>query len=57
MRSEAWRKLLRRFIRHDIPEDMAACFDCDETSCPEARFAACSVRLARVAVTEGSADG
>jgi hypothetical protein len=49
MLDEYWRKLLRRFLAHDIPDDMAACFDCDVQWCPNEKFASCSDRLARAA--------
>jgi hypothetical protein len=49
MRNEAWRKLLRRFIAYDIPDDMEACFDCEVVSCPDEQFATCPARLARAA--------
>ena len=39
MQNDAWRKLLRRFIAYDVPDDMAACFDCDEARCPDEQFA------------------
>jgi hypothetical protein len=47
MHNETWRKLLRRFIAHDVPDDMAACFDCDEVRCPDEQFVTCGDRLAR----------
>ena len=49
MLDETWRKLLRRFIAHDIPDDMEACFDCDVVHCPNEQFAACPIRLDRAA--------
>ena len=49
MRNEACRKLLRRFIAYDIPDDMAACFDCEVVSCPDEQFATCTMRLVRAA--------
>jgi hypothetical protein len=53
MRNERWRNLLRRFITYDIPDDMAACFGCDEMRCSDERFATCSDRIVR-AVAEAS---
>jgi hypothetical protein len=49
MLDETWRKLLRRFIAHDIPDDMAACFECDVRWCPNERFETCTRRLTRAA--------
>ena len=57
MLDEYWRKLLRRFLAHDIPDDMEACFDCDAVWCPNERFATCSVRLARAAARSTEAGG
>jgi hypothetical protein len=53
MLSEHWRKLFRRFLAHDIPDDMAACFDCEAVWCPNERFATCPVRLVRAAAQGG----
>ena len=45
MLSEEWRHLVRKFVVYDIPPDMAACFDCDVTRCPNAIFETCQRRL------------
>ena len=49
MLGEAWRVLARRFIVYDVPDEMAACFGCDVTRCPDDKYAACVTRLAHVA--------
>jgi hypothetical protein len=49
MQNERLRNLFRRFIAHDIPDDMAACFDCDEDRCSNEQFVTCPDRLARAA--------
>jgi hypothetical protein len=56
MQNDAWRKLLRRFIAYDVPDDMAACFDCDEARCPDERFATCGERLARATAEKARPD-
>jgi hypothetical protein len=56
MRSETWRMLIRRFIAHDIPDDMAACFECDVTWCPNERFETCTRRLMRAAARTSEAE-
>jgi hypothetical protein len=48
MLGEAWRTLLKKHIAYDIPDEMAACFDCDTVRCPDAKYSACPVRLAQV---------
>ena len=45
MLSEKWRYLVRKFVVYDIPPDMAACFDCNVTRCPNATFETCLRRL------------
>jgi hypothetical protein len=57
MLDETWRKLLRRFIAHDIPDDMEACFDCNEVRCPNEKFETCPRRLDRAAARTAEPDG
>ena len=47
--NETWRNILRRFLTHDIPDDMAACFECDVVWRPNERFESCLERLAKAA--------
>jgi len=53
--NEHWRNILRRFLKHDIPDDMAACFKCDVVWCPNERFENCLERLAKAAERPGKA--
>jgi hypothetical protein len=53
--NEHWRAILRRFLGHDIPDDMAACFECDVVWCPDERFEECRQRLANAAERRGRA--
>jgi hypothetical protein len=41
--SEVWRALARKYIVHGIPDEMAACFDCDVVRCPNDKYEACPV--------------
>ena len=49
MLSEAWRSLVRRYIVYDIPDEMAACFDCEVVRCPDDKYEACLKRSALAA--------
>jgi hypothetical protein len=45
-------KLKAFFTRHivaDVPDEIAACMECDVTECVEGKFRNCPNRLARVA--------
>ena len=53
--NEHWRNILRRFLKHDIPDDMAACFECDVVWCPNEQFESCVKRLAKAAEPPGQA--
>ena len=53
MLSQEWRTLARRYIVHDIPDEIAACFDCDLVACRNARCETCAVRLARACDEHG----
>ena len=54
MLGEAWRTLLRKHIVYDIPDEMAACFDCDTRRCPDEKYFTCPVRLALVAASSAA---
>ncbi len=45
---EAIRKFIRRDIAAEVPDDVAACMDCDSVDCPEAEFLECAHRLDRL---------
>ena len=49
MLSEAWRALVRKYIVYDIPDEMAACFDCNVARCSDERYESCPNRLAEAA--------
>ncbi len=49
MLSEMWRSFVRRYIVYDIPDEMAACFDCDAVRCPDEKYETCPNRLAQAA--------
>ena len=49
MLSEALRTLVRKHAVYDVPEEMAACLDCDTLRCPDVRYATCPNRQARAA--------
>jgi len=49
MFSETWRTLVRKYIVYDVPEEMAACFDCHVARCSNERFEICPTRLAALA--------
>ncbi len=46
---EAIRKFIRRDIAAEIPDELAACMDCDSVDCREAEFLECAHRLDRAA--------
>jgi len=54
MLSAEWRTLARKYIVYDIPDEMAACFDCGTVQCPEGMYETCLVRLARAAAAQTS---
>ena len=54
MLGEAWRALARRHIVYDVPDEMAACFDCDVVRCPDDRYASCAKRLAFTGALQAS---
>jgi len=54
MLSAEWRTLVRKYIVYDIPDEMAACFDCDAARCPNERYETCPARLADVASAQAS---
>ena len=46
MLSEGWRALVRKYIVYDVPDEMAACFDCNAVQCPNEKYETCPNRLA-----------
>jgi hypothetical protein len=46
MLSEGWRALVRKYLVYDVPDEMAACFDCDAVQCPNEKYETCPNRLA-----------
>ena len=59
MLSEVWRALVRKYMVYDIPDEMAACFDCDAVQCPNEKYETCPNRLAHAAALKAAraADG
>ena len=55
MLNQTWRTLVRKYVVYDIPDEMAACFDCDKVNCADDNYRTCPYRLAYHAATEGSA--
>jgi hypothetical protein len=51
MLTETWRTLVRKYIVYDVPDEMAACFDCDVAFCPDEKYRTCAYRLACGAAT------
>ena len=49
MLSEVWRTLVRKYVVYDIPDEMAACFDCSMVRCPNEQYESCPNRLAEAA--------
>jgi hypothetical protein len=49
MVGELWRSLARRYIVNDVPNEMAACFDCNVVHCNHGEYEACPHRLAQAA--------
>ena len=49
MFSEAWRTLVRKYIVYDVPDEMAACFDCHAARCPDDKYETCPTRLSALA--------
>ena len=45
MLSEVWRALARKYIVYDVPDEMAACFDCNVAQCTNDRYETCCYRL------------
>jgi len=46
MLSEGWRALVRKYLVYDVPDEMAACFDCNAVQCPNEKYETCPNRLA-----------
>ena len=49
MHNEVWRALARKYIVYDIPDEMAACFDCSVVRCSNEQYESCPNRLAEAA--------
>jgi hypothetical protein len=49
MLTERRRALVRRYMKYDLPDEMAACFDCDMEPCQYDRYANCARRIAHAA--------
>ena len=47
MLREIWRSFVRKHIVDDVPDEMAACFDCDVARCPDDKYETCPNRLAQ----------
>lgn len=45
MLGEVWRALVRKYIVYDVPEEMAACFDCNVVQCTNDRYESRCYRL------------
>jgi hypothetical protein len=57
MLSEGWRALVRKYIVYDVPDEMAACFDCNAVQCPNEKYETCPNRLARISHTGEQCGG
>jgi hypothetical protein len=49
MLNERWRALVRKYVVYDVPDEMAACFDCHVSHCSNDEYEMCPRRLARLA--------
>lgn len=47
MVGELWRNLARKYIVGDVPDEMAACFDCNALQCNDDKYETCPNRLAQ----------
>ncbi|MGA9014954.1 MAG: hypothetical protein WB509_20895 [Acetobacteraceae bacterium] len=56
MLTEAWKGLVEKYIVHDVPDVMAACFDCNVVQCFGERYASCPNRLALAAALKARAS-
>jgi len=54
MLGEAWRTLLKKHIVYDIPDEMAACFDCHIVRCPDEKYSCCPLRLAQITASDAA---
>ena len=54
MLSEVWRALARKYRVYDVPDEMAACFDCDAVQCPNEKYETCPNRLAYAAALKAA---
>jgi hypothetical protein len=43
---------IKKQVIADVPNEIAACLDCDVPDCPGAKLMSCRVRLARAAALE-----
>jgi hypothetical protein len=49
MLNERWRALVRKYVVYDVPDEMAACFDCHVSHCSNGEYETCPRRLALLA--------
>ena len=54
MLSEGWRALVRKYIVYDVPDEMAACFDCNAVQCPNEKYETCPNRLVHAAASKAA---
>jgi hypothetical protein len=47
---EVWRTFVRKHIVAEVPDEMAACLDCDAVQCLNGEYETCTTRLIRAAV-------
>ena len=51
-----WRDIVKRNVIDNVPNEMAACLDCDEVQCSGERYDHCAVRLATADALETFRD-
>jgi hypothetical protein len=51
-----WKTFVRRNVIDNVPNEMAACLDCDEVECSGDRYDHCAVRLATADALETFRD-
>ena len=49
MLNERWRTLARKYVVYDVPDEMAACFDCHVSHCSNSEYETCPRRLTSLA--------
>ncbi len=55
MFSELWKALARKYIACDVPDEMAACFDCNVVRCLGDKYETCPNRLTLAAALKARA--